>query len=188
MRKKLNLNLIFKNLFFMYIYVAAFCFYPFVLGGYDVAANPKEIKVALMIKIANLLYWPENQKSYFNVCIRKEPEIAYYFKNYSLNSEINRKRIKVYDNVDLANIDGCDLLFVAPSDEINIPQIIEKTKGKPICTIADTHGFAEKGIMVNFVRSETKVGFEINIDAVEKTGIKFSSHVLKKAQIVGTKQ
>ncbi|HPA73163.1 MAG TPA: YfiR family protein, partial [Spirochaetota bacterium] len=55
---------------------------------------------------------------------------------------------------------------------------------------ADTPGFAERGVMINLFRSGSYVRFEINMDEVKKSPLKFSSKLLvlsKNVSQAGTK-
>ena len=82
------------------------------------------------------------------------------------------------------NLHSCNVLFIAASQSANLGEILNKTRGDAVLTIGDTYGYAEQGVIVNFYLEQGKVHFEINNDAAELAGLKFSSQLLKLARIV----
>ena len=77
-----------------------------------------------------------------------------------------------------------NILFISNSENKNLKNILEYTNNKPILTIGESKGFAEKGVLINFYLSENKVRFEINESAVRETGLYMSFRLLSLAKIV----
>jgi hypothetical protein len=76
------------------------------------------------------------------------------------------------------------MLFISDSEKDNLSQILETVKGTPTLTIGDTKGFAQQGIMINFVMEQNKVGFEINTESARRAKIIISSKLLKLAKTI----
>jgi hypothetical protein len=53
-----------------------------------------------------------------------------------------------------------------------------------VLTVSDERGFAQQGVGINFYTEEDKVRFEINQDAVNRSGLRISSKLLSLAKIV----
>jgi len=51
-------------------------------------------------------------------------------------------------------------------------------------TVGEVPGFAEQGGIINFVRKEDHLSFEINIGAAGQNGLKISSKLLALGKIV----
>lgn len=83
-----------------------------------------------------------------------------------------------------ANLQGCHVLFIAASESNNLRSILEGIGSSAVLTVGDSGGYAERGIMINFYPEENKVRFEINVDAVRRSGLKVSSQLLKLARII----
>jgi hypothetical protein len=62
--------------------------------------------------------------------------------------------------------------------------ILSCTGNKPILTVSDTKGFAEKGVLINFYMMGDKIKFEINEKAVHESGLVMSYRLLNLARIV----
>jgi hypothetical protein len=76
---------------------------------------------------------------------------------------------------------GCQILFISASEEPRLPDILAATRKQPILTVGDHERFAHRGGMINFVRQEGKVRFEVNTAAVEAGGLKMSAKLLQVA-------
>ena len=66
--------------------------------------------------------------------------------------------------------------------------ILARTAGKPILTVAESEGAAERGFLVNFYSSAENLRFEINDSASRRSGLKISSKLLKLARVVNLEE
>lgn len=91
---------------------------------------------------------------------------------------------RLHDGEDLL---GCQVLFICRSEKDQLSSLLQNLKGKPVLTVSDITGFADKGGMVNFVLAKEKVKLEINQATSEEAGLKISAKLLKLARIAITK-
>ena len=84
----------------------------------------------------------------------------------------------------LAALKRCHILFIASSEEKNLPAILKSLKGHPVLTVSDMKGFASRGGMIGFVIEKKRVRFEINVNRAAKAGLKISSKLLSLAKII----
>ncbi|MCI4627158.1 MAG: YfiR family protein [Candidatus Magnetoovum sp. WYHC-5] len=98
-----------------------------------------------------------------------------------LGREVVAKELK--SNGDIQN---CHVLYISQSESNRIGQLLDNPmiNSQHILTIADMEGFSQKGGMVNLFVESSKIRFEINVEAVERAGLKISSQLLKLAKIV----
>jgi hypothetical protein len=88
----------------------------------------------------------------------------------------------------IEDLERCHMLFVSGSEKENLSQIFVKVSPWPVLTVSDMEGFAQRGGIINFIKVEKKIRFEINVDAAERTSLNISSKLLKLAKIVEDKQ
>ena len=88
---------------------------------------------------------------------------------------------------DLAQVDGCEIVFIAASEKSRLASILARTEGKPILTVGDTDGFGAAGVLINFYTSGDTVKFEINEGAVDRSGLRVSSKLFKLARVIEAK-
>ena len=63
-------------------------------------------------------------------------------------------------------------------------KLLHLCKGRPTLLIGERSGYAALGAQFNFYLEKDNVRFEVNIDAVEESGLEVSSQLLKLARIV----
>lgn len=78
----------------------------------------------------------------------------------------------------------CHILFVSASESSRISDAIRLTKSMPILTISEVPGFANRGGIINLTLEDSKVRFEVNVDAAKAADLNISSRLLALARIV----
>ncbi len=107
-------------------------------------------------------------------------------KTYSKKTIGNRK-VNILPLPDLNKYDQCQIIFIGDLSEKELNQVLNLLEDKPILTIADSKGFAFKGVHINFYLVENNVRFEINEKAAIDAGLHISHHLLKLAKVVNSK-
>jgi hypothetical protein len=84
----------------------------------------------------------------------------------------------------VADAKDCHILFVSASETARINDAIRLTKSMPILTISEIPGFANRGGIINLTLEDSKVRFEVNVDAAKAADLNISSRLLALARIV----
>lgn len=79
------------------------------------------------------------------------------------------------------------ILFISASEESRLPRLLMLLEQAQVVTVSDIALFAERGGMIALRLEDKKVRFDINVNAVERAGLKMSSQLLKLAKIVSGK-
>jgi hypothetical protein len=85
---------------------------------------------------------------------------------------------------EIETIRKCHILFICPSEEKYIQQIIASTQDYSVLTVGDMNGFLEAGGIINFLTEEKKIRFEVNLDAAERSRLTIRSKLLRLAKRV----
>lgn len=88
-------------------------------------------------------------------------------------------RVRRFRNLD--EVDPCQLLFVARNKARLLPSVLEFLDGTATLTVGDREGFAEQGGMVALLERSDHIAFEVNLRAVERSGLRVSSEMLRIA-------
>jgi hypothetical protein len=159
-------------------------------SGADVAPEPL-VKAEFIERISRLVEWPDesfaNAQAAFAVCLIGDDPFGDYLMKMTRVRTIQGRKITLTRISDLGRLGMCNVVFVAHSEDKRLGKILEQTSGRPILTVADTSGFAERGVLVNFYRSGENVRFEVNVAAVDRSGLHISSKILRLARLVGKK-
>jgi hypothetical protein len=81
-------------------------------------------------------------------------------------------------------LDDCVVVFVSGSEADRLSSVLGAVKGAPVLTVGDTEGFAARGVILNFFVEESRVKFEVNVDAAKRARLTISSRLLGLARIV----
>jgi hypothetical protein len=54
--------------------------------------------------------------------------------------------------------------------------------------MGDTTGFGEQGVILNFYEEESKVRFQVNLEAAKRSRLRLDSRLLKLATIVSSRK
>ena len=77
------------------------------------------------------------------------------------------------------------MLFITARENSHTDEIVAR-KTPSVLTIAETPGFAKRGVMINFILENSQIRFEANVEAARQAGLNVSSRLLNLAKIVQT--
>jgi hypothetical protein len=158
-------------------------------NGYAQKKKPGEyeVKAAFLYNFSKFIEWPDKASSYysgsFNMCVFGEGPLANALESIQ-DETIGQKKLVMKHVNALQQAKNCHVLFIGSSEGENLEQIIRALKGMNILLVGDTEGYAQKGVLINFYIEQNKVRFEINVDAVKRSGLRISSKLLNLAKIV----
>jgi len=87
--------------------------------------------------------------------------------------------IKTLDS--LENFNGVHILFIPKEKSAMLPKIINALGDEPVVIITEKKGMAVNGSAINFVISNEKIGFEVNLKTIKKLKLYISSRLLRLA-------
>jgi hypothetical protein len=79
------------------------------------------------------------------------------------------------------------LLFVGRSHADRTAEVVEALHLRPVLVVTESPRSMGHGAMINFVLEEGRVRFEVDLDAVERSGLGLSSRLLTVARTVTSK-
>jgi len=159
-------------------------------AGKDRAVGEYQVKAAFLYNFTKFADWPaiafESANAPFVIGIAGDDPFGEDLDDVVRNESVRGhplvvKRFRADDD-----FTGCHLLFISRSTKDRLDAVLKQVRSRPILTISDTGGFAERGVMVNLLLVQGSVKMEINRQAAEQTGLQISSKLLSLAQIVET--
>jgi hypothetical protein len=157
------------------------------------AAPPTEeykLKAALIYKLSKFVEWPDPAEAGtvhdFGICVLGEdffgPALEVLETRETGGLPIRIKYVFQSEGIGTE----CQVVFVSKSKRAFIRSILKNLGGQPILTLGDTEGFAEQGGMIEFTRGGKHIGFKINLESAERSGLKFAAPLLELATIIGS--
>jgi hypothetical protein len=83
----------------------------------------------------------------------------------------------------VADVAGCNLVFISASEKKQTAKILKKLAGLPVLTVGETPGFVEAGGMLNLMVDGKNLRLGVNKAAAEKAGIILDPQLVKLAQL-----
>jgi hypothetical protein len=154
------------------------------------ATGEELVKIELIERFTHFVDWPPDvlgqAQPRFVLCIAGNGPVADSLPESAPDRFKERptvfRRIRASDD-----LTGCHLLFIGASDAGHLSTILSAAATRPILTVADMDGAAERGVIINLYRQGRRVLFEINRAAGQKSTLKISARLLQLARIVGPK-
>jgi uncharacterized protein DUF4154 len=159
---------------------------PALLGAQKAAEY--DVKAAFLYNFTKFVDWPPEafpDPNSLRICVLGEDPFGKSLQAVT-DEQVGSHKLIVTRTESLAKPTGCQVLFISRSERDRLAQILAAVKGSPVLTVGDTDGFANRGVMINFVPEGSKVRFEINTDSAERAGIKISSKLLQLAKRIVT--
>jgi hypothetical protein len=149
------------------------------------------LKAAFLEKFTRFIEWPPDSRVSdpvvpFALCVFGNGLIEPSLHELSRLTTIKNKSIEIKSVTFVDQILQCDLLYIANLSGHDLSEIVAASRMQPILTVSDSPGFSHAGVMINFISDSNHIGFEINIEEAQSSGLKISSRLLKLARIVET--
>lgn len=155
-----------------------------LLAGPASAQTEYQVKAAILYNIARFVDWPVTRRGQtaVNLCILgSDPfgrEIDVLDGKPVGTGVLKIRRIGRPEETGI-----CNMLFIPQAEAARLPSLLASVKDRPVLTITETPGAAERGAVLNLFLEQNRIRFEINVDAVQRSGLTISSQLLKLARI-----
>ena len=144
-----------------------------------------EYKAYFIYTFSKYVEWEDlDADSTFIIGVIGNSNLVPYLERIAEVKSIKGKKITIRRWQQANNIGVCHILFIARSQKDQLNEIRKKTEGRPILTVGDTKGFAQKGVCINLINIRDRIGFEVNMTTIDDTTLKVSSQLLKLANSV----
>ncbi len=147
-----------------------------------------EVKAALLLKLAKFVSWPaaSEGREQFGLCVAGNDKFKDALE--PLRKQRVRNRPVVIERLTEGSgvPERCDLLYIAESDRHKIASLLRDLRGRPLLTVGEHAAFARSGGMVALQTRNRRVGFEINLDTSQSSGLVVSSQLLQLASVISS--
>ncbi len=147
--------------------------------------SESQIKVALVYKLMHFFEWPTNTP--LNICVYKpntEDVASFDLMPRQTESGSPVKVSLLYENGNSFKQGRCNIIFFSNDTGSDIQHILKNMTDDKRLTIGQTSQFIAQGGMINLVRKDLTIKFEINISALKRADLNISSQVLRIADQV----
>ena len=149
-----------------------------------------QVKAAFLIKFASFIEWPAGEGADTNApfvigLLGRDP-FGQEFDEAVKAERVKDRPVELRRASDLGKLADCPVVYVASSELNRLEEIVAALEGRPVLLVTDGPGAALRGSQINFIKTDGKVRFEINLAAAERARLKFSAKLLQVGRIVGS--
>ena len=164
---------------------------PFVVFAQDDNAE-YQLKLAFLYNFAQFVQWPSDAfpdaGAPLTICIVGPDPFNSEGEQDLRSRKIGNHPIDIKTIKSDQDPRACQLVFVRASKTRVADEVLHALKGSSTLTVGETKGFAELGGLINLTVDNSKLRFEINLDAAMQTRLKISAKLLALAKIVKVKR
>lgn len=177
--------------------VVLLCVMSFLVFGGRAAAqgaeyDEYEVKGAFLYKFTKFVACQEPldttdppRETYVIGILGKDP-FGHSLDQTVAGRKVGDKPIEVKRASKPEDLDTCDLVFIAKSEESRIRELAAHFAERRILTVGDADDFAKQGGMIHLEKAGARIQIQVNLEVAERAKLKISSELLKVAAIVKT--
>ena len=152
-------------------------------------AGEYQVKAVYLFNFGRFTEWPAttSKEDLFPICVLGTDPFGKFLDDTLTREVINSQKLIARRIANARDTATCKILFISNSEAGRIKEILSVLKTTPILTVSDIPEFLNSGGMIQFVMTENKIRFAVNLAAAENAGLTLSSQLLKVATEIKSK-
>jgi hypothetical protein len=142
----------------------------------------RQVQAAFLTKFPMFVDWPQAANGTTNdpyvIGILGDDPFGPDLDAIAAQQRVKGRLIRIVRFERAEDVQQCHILFVASSESPRLAGVLKGLESKPVLTVGDTAEFAQAGGMLNFVKAEGKVRFEVNHEAARSAGLALDARLL----------
>jgi YfiR/HmsC-like len=147
-----------------------------------------DVEAAYLYQFGNFVQWPAksgaDRPKTFSICVLGQDPFGTALEDTLRDSKMNGLPMEAKRIASVRDAAGCQILFISSSQQDQLTADLLALREQPVLTVSDIPEFAARGGVIQFVLTENRVRFEIDLSNAQKAGLKLSSQLLKVAVAV----
>lgn len=152
------------------------------------ASREYDLKAAFLYNFATFVDWPPtafaSPDTPFTIGVLGDDPFGPTLDEIVAGERVRDRPFRIVRFDRLEDVTVCHLLFICPSEERHLRQIVAATQGRPILTVADFPNFVLAGGIIGFGTEDNRVRLFINPRAAEASSLVISSKLLQLAVLI----
>jgi hypothetical protein len=146
-----------------------------------------ELKSAIILSFLRYSEWPDRAApdQPLTVGVLGRPGLVSVLRRTLEGKPVNNRTVRVLELKSLSDPHCCQVLYVATEKPAEIRPALASAHSSPLLTIGEVDRFLEYGGAVNLMVVDGHMAFEVDLKAVERTGVSISSKLLRYGQVRG---
>jgi len=147
-------------------------------------ATENQLKAAFLVNFLKYVEWPSNTST-ATICLFGRDTLGTYLTTYEGRSIAGRE-LRIHRITGPDQVAACQVLFIPDIEEARYDAVLRWVENLPVLTVSDSDVFTRYGGAIALVRVDGRLQFDINLDTLNRAGLKPSSQMMRLArQVVG---
>lgn len=156
-----------------------------VPASFGQVTTEAQLKAAYLVNFLKYVEWPV-QRPALTICLFGRDSLGPSLASYE-GRQIGGRELKIRRVGSPEQLADCHELFIADTEEARFGAVLRWVENQPILTVSDAEGFTRDGGAIALVRSDGRLQFDVNADALARAGLKPSSQMMRLArQVIGS--
>lgn len=152
----------------------------------DTGANEYALKTAFVYNLAKFTEWPErtfmDESSPVTLCVVGENRFADTATAVT-GKTVHGRALELRQLSVEQDATRCHILFVAQDTAAPTRDVLASVRNRSVLAIGESDSFLREGGVINLAVSGNNVKFTVNVSAMQRSGLKISSKLLRLAEI-----
>ena len=146
--------------------------------------SESQLKAAYLVNFLKYVEWPAS-RSTINIYLFGRDSLGPYLAGYE-GRQIAGRELRIRKVSSPEQLTDCQELFIPETEEARVGAVLRWVDRQPILTVSDVETFTRDGGAIALIRTDSRLQFDVNHEAIGRAGLKASSQMLRLArQIVG---
>lgn len=147
-----------------------------------------QVRAQFVYNFANFVEWPSEafseKESPIKVCLFGHVNFAPYLYSFS-GTLIGRRPLIVTKAEKMEDIrEGCHILYVGYDERVRLPSFWKQIQYIYVLSVGERREFTDKGGIINIMRTQDRLQFEVNIENALSNGLFLDSDLLALARVI----
>jgi hypothetical protein len=147
-----------------------------------------QVRAQFVYNFANFVEWPDDAfkgpDAPIKICLFGLVDFAPYLYTFA-GTLIGSRPLVVQKANEIEEIKaGCHILYVGWDERVRLPTFWQEIQYIYVLSIGDRQGFADKGGIINILRTRDRVQFDVNIENALLNGLFLDSDLLALARVI----
>lgn len=153
--------------------------------GQAQAVTEEQLKAAYLVNFLKYIEWPAAAaaRPHYNICLFGRDILGPYLAAYEGRS-INGHEVRIRRVSSAEQLSDCHELFVPDTEDARIGVVLRWSDKLPVLTVSDSDVFVRDGGAVGLTSSDGRLQFDVNLEALNRAGLKPSSQLMRLARRV----
>jgi hypothetical protein len=171
---------------------AATAFAATALAATSAPARPQgatadEVKAAFLFNFAKFVEWPVDAApsgAPLTIGVVASDGIEELLRMTVRGKVINGRTLIVKRLTIADDVRAVHLLFVGAHEKARVGELLKRVDGISVLTVSDSDRFCQSGGVIGLLMDDSRVRFDVNLDAADRGRLKVSSKLLALARVV----